>query len=405
MQSDYPKLLYVGDVPVERTLYGAAQLYRLLSLYPPGDLLIVEANSSRSKPQRRLPVVRYGTFPLGKTRILTSRFHTLYGSWVLSRIRSRWSEIERVIRPFVPDAVLTVTHGYSWLVAAEYALRKHLPLHLILHDDWPAHGLVLPGLRNIAHRLLQEFYQHANSRLCISPLMAEIYQREFSSPATVLFPCAEPDASAYESAPQRLSINRPGLVVGYGGTLNSRGQLRALLAVAEALAQVRGKLVIYGPNNRQHWAALSLDRPSIELKGLITSEAMIGAFRETVNVLVVPLSFDQRDRRQNLLSFPSKLADYTAAGLPLLIIAPAESGVARWAVSEGGFAEIVTEPDTASISAALNRLAASPEHRLRLATRALQIHQEFFTPANAWTTFCKALEPDRELIAPPRSLY
>jgi len=277
-----------------------------------------------------------------------------------------------------------------------------LPLHLVLHDDWPGRGLVLSGFRKAARRVLEGYYQRANSRLCVSPLMAKRYQREFSSPATVLLPCSEPDAIAFDEPPGRLSQNRPGLVVGYGGTLNGEGQLQALLLVAEALAQYGGKLVLYGPMDRRHLARLGLDRPNIQLNGLVSSKTMIRAFRDTVDALLVPLSFRERDQSQNLLSFPSKLADYTAAGLPLVIFAPSAAGVVQWAASVGGFAEIVTEPDSTSVSAALNRLASSPEYRIKLATAALHIQQEYFAHARAWTSFCAALESVNELVTAPR---
>src|SRR5262249_51608739 len=149
--------------------------------------------------------------------------------------------------------------------------------------------------------------------------------------------------------PARLSHNRPALAIGYGGTLNGEGQRQALLLVGQALAQCGGKLILYGPITRQQVAAVGLDRPNIELKGLVSSKTLISAFRETVDALLVPLSFRERDQRQNLLSFPSKLADYTAAGLPLLIFAPPAAGIVQWAESIARFAEIVTEPDSTSV--------------------------------------------------------
>src|SRR5262245_42575319 len=180
-----PKLLYLGDVPVESTVYGSALLYRLLINYPPGDLMVLEANPWRSQFHHRLPATRYRTFPLGNARLLNSRLHKLYGSWLLSGVRSKWNCIDSLVKPFAPQAVVTVTHGFSWLAAAEFAFRKGLPLHLILHDDWPGPDLVMHHLRRRAQRLLCNIFRAAASRLCISPAMAEVYLNEFSAPATV----------------------------------------------------------------------------------------------------------------------------------------------------------------------------------------------------------------------------
>ena len=39
-----PRLLYVGDVPVEASYHGSALIYRLLQRYPVERLRIVEGN-------------------------------------------------------------------------------------------------------------------------------------------------------------------------------------------------------------------------------------------------------------------------------------------------------------------------------------------------------------------------
>ena len=64
------------------------------------------------------------------------------------------------------------------------------------------------------------------------------------------------------------------------------------------------------------------------------------------------------------ISFPSKLTDYTATGLPLLIHAPAYSSAVRWARAEHDVAEIVDEPGEAPLRAAID----APARRRRSAS-------------------------------------
>jgi hypothetical protein len=391
-RSVLPKLLYLGDVPVESTVYGAALLFRLLTQYPHGDLLVLEANSCRSRLDRRLTAIRYGAFPLGNSGLLNSRLHTLYGSWLFSLLRSKWRCIAPLLRPFIPEAVITVTHGYSWVAAAEYADRKKLPLHLLLHDDWPGQGMVVRPLRRRAHRLLGYYYQRAASRLCISPAMAKVYQEEFSTSGTVLYPCSGPDAEKWSGPPAAVLRNVSHPVIGFGGTVSGWGQARALRAVAKALAECGGRLLIYGPLSQDRSRALRLDLPNIELRGLVDPITMLHSFRETADALLIPQSFLERDRRQTIMSFPSKIADYTAAALPLLIVAPEYSSLVQWARSTEAMAEIVTHEEVPDLRVAIERLMASPQYRLRLATRALEVHRQYFSHANAWRTFCQALQ-------------
>src|SRR5579859_1053093 len=344
-----PRLLYLGDVPVESTVYGAALLYRLLESYPPDDLVVLEANPWRSKPQHRLPAVRYGTFPLGNARLLNSRFQKLYSLFLVATARRKWRYLPPLLTPFVPEAVLTVTHGLSWIAAAEYACQKAIPLHLILHDDWPSPGLLPGPIAKHAGRVFLDYYRRATSRLCISPVMAEVYQNECFEPAAVLYPCAGTNAPILRDPPERLWRNPSQPVLAYGGTVSNPGQAQVLGQVAAVLAGFGGRLLIYGPLTHEQAHAWHLDQPNVELKGFIPSSAMVQAFRENADALLIPVSFRPQDRRQALMSFPSKLADYTRAALPLLIVAPQYSSLVKWAGDAVFIEEMVTTESIAPL--------------------------------------------------------
>ena len=76
----FPRLLYVGDVPVEASYHGSALLHRLLSDYPHDRLTIIET-ATESDPDRRLPTVNYISHPIGKARWLNTRFHPYVVTW------------------------------------------------------------------------------------------------------------------------------------------------------------------------------------------------------------------------------------------------------------------------------------------------------------------------------------
>jgi glycosyltransferase involved in cell wall biosynthesis len=391
LPAPYSKLLYLGDVPVESTVYGAVLLHRLLAAYPPADLVVLEANAWKSRLDRRLTAIRYETFPMGNSRLLNSRLRALYGSWLLLRMRSKWKCVDSLLQPFSPQAVVTVTNGYSWLAAAEYALLKKLPLHLILHDDWPGRDLVISPLRGRAQRLLAHYYRAAASRLCISPAMAQVYRNEFSAPATVLYPCSANVAEAYREPPEAILRELTHPIIAFGGTVSGAGQAQALRVVAEALVSCGGRLLLYGPMTRERSRALGLDLPNIELQGMLSSAAMMRSFRERADVLLLPQSFLERDRRQSVMSFPSKIADYTAVGLPLLIVAPQFSSLVQWCSHIYGLAEIVTEQQPGAVQSAIQKLMSSPHDRQRLAVRALEVHRNYFSHATVWAQFSDAL--------------
>ena len=60
-----PRLLYIGDVPVESSYHGSALLFRLLQGWPSERLRVIEANLLRSLPERRLPGIQYEELQVG----------------------------------------------------------------------------------------------------------------------------------------------------------------------------------------------------------------------------------------------------------------------------------------------------------------------------------------------------
>ena len=83
-----------------------------------------------------MPGVRYEELQVGNQRLLHTRFARWYGTWLM-RTAGGVGQVPRLLRDFRPEAVLTVTHGFSWLTAARFAAQHELPLHLICHDDLP----------------------------------------------------------------------------------------------------------------------------------------------------------------------------------------------------------------------------------------------------------------------------
>jgi len=89
------------------------------------------------------------------------------------------------------------------------------------------------------------------------------------------------------------------------------------------------------------------------------------------------------------MAFPSKLADYTVTGVPLLIYGPSYCSAVAWARENAGVAEVVeTEPD---LTSAIKRLATNPDHRLALGQRALDTGREYFTHARVQQRFYQSL--------------
>lgn len=380
-----PQLLYLGDVPIEASYHGSALLYRLLQGYPPDRLRIIEGNLFPSRIDRRLPHVRYQSLDIGRSRLLNSRLHEWYSSWLAARSGGKTRHVPGLLDGFEPDAVLTVAHGYSWVTATRFSAARNIPLHLICHDDWPS--VVPPALKDRADGELGQAYRQAASRFCTSPFMVSEYQRRYGATGTVLYPSRGPDAPDFSGPPERLRREGGAPTFAFAGTINSPGYARLLRQLADGLDTVEGQLLVFGPVTPGQAAAAGLDHPRIRICGLLSSSDLMARLRHEADALFVPMSFAPEDRINMQMGFPSKLTDYTAIALPLLICGPPYCSVVRWSEANPGVAETVASDESRPLVDAVARLARDPDHRWRLAETAKRVGDHMFSASHAQSVF------------------
>ena len=383
-----PRLLYVGDVPVEASYHGSALLHRLLSDYPVDRLMVLET-AQPSEPGRRLAQVKYTSHPIGKQRWLNTRFHPYAMAWFSRAGKQAGPKISQSINGFEFEAVFTVAHGFGWLAAAEIAKQRRLPLHFVVHDDWPRVADVAPSFRNWIDEQFGNIYRQARSRLCVSPAMSRFYEERYGPPGTVVYPSRAADAIEFAGPPARLGSNDRQFTIAFAGTINSRGYIDALKTLQNALQPVNGRLLIFGPLAEDDAQQIGLNDPNTKIGGLLSSEQLLTRLREEADALFVPMSFADCDRDNMEMAFPSKLADYTATSLPLLIYGPAYCSAVRWARDNPGAAEVVE--NESGLGDAVMSLAQQPEHRLALGTRALEAGREYFSHARVQQVFHQLL--------------
>src|SRR5262249_39675777 len=390
MISILPRLSYLGEVPVECSYHGSALLWRLLENYPPRNLLIVEG-IHRSSVERRLPGVRYIHPPTpGIGRMLSTRY-ALHVSEVLYRaIPILAASIVPSVAYHRPEAIITVCHGVFWLVAARVSNILKLPLHVIVHDHVPETLLASERTRT---RLVREFgriYSAAASRLCVSEAMATEYELTFGVAGQVLYPCRARSPLKQPLRAVRCCATSRGLTGVFAGTVAGPDCGDALAALARQLAHVGGKLVIYGLINRADAALLGLDLPNVEFPGLVPASVLRERCQKEADFLYVPMSFSENISVNMRLSFPSKLADYTEIGLPLLIRGPKYCSAVQWARKHPGVAEVVDTENEKELLQAVKRLS-DPRARVTLAHEASQVGDLYFSHARAESMLFGAL--------------
>ncbi len=395
--SELPRLLYLADVPVESSYHGSALLYRLLQDYPVDRLLVIEPSAGRSQFSRRLPDARYEQVSIRGARLIRTRLAALYSSvqFICSSVGMK--KIDALLGSFQPEAVLTVAHACLWRTAAAFANRRQLPLHLICHDEITQMVPHLPALKGWVEQAFGDVYRASASRFCVSPYMRDDYRARFGVDAQVLYPSRAADVPKYQVPPDHLASLPHGLRVAFAGTINSPGHARLLQDLASCLQSLGGKLLLYGPITEEISRQVGLALPNVELRGLLPSNVLIQTLRTEANLLYVPMSFEPQDRLAMKTNFPSKLADYTAVGLPLLVQGPSDSSAAMWALENPGVAEVVTESSGEALAQSLTKFAGDSARRLALGAKSLEVGHRFFAHDRARQMFQGGLRQGAKL--------
>lgn len=389
-----PRLLYVGDVPVESTIAGAALLYRLFDGYPADRLTICQSDLAVVRsPERRLPGVVYHQFAMGSTRLLYSRVSGYYGLVMLARAEFGAGALAAQLGG-APAAVVTVAHAFSWLRAAKLARLYRVPLHLIVHDDClSTMGLAAP-LRGLANARFGQVYRSAASRFCVSPTMGDEYAQRYGVTSRVLYPSRARNAVAYELPPSRDPGPDAPFTVAFAGSLMV-SHLAAVQVLAQTLESIGGRLEIHGASLTPEVQG-RLASSVVSFHPFLPWHELSARLRERADLLFLPMSFEAADTQNMTLCFPTKLADYTALGVPILVAGPTYCAAVRWARDNRGVAEVAVDI-TQELPRAVTRLAGDATRRRNLAVEALRVGRAFFGHAQAqerlWDTITRHTVP------------
>jgi hypothetical protein len=382
-----PKLLYIGDVPVEASFHGSILLYRLLQEYPPDRLFIIERGQA-SLPGRRLPGVKYGFIPRKTLHPQMTRFELLTAGI------GEAGELTRVLKEAGADGVdgiLTVAHGTGWMSAYRLANRLRLPLHVICHDDHVRSISRWPVLRQWGEFSFSRMYAAAKSRFCVCHGMEQEYYRRYGKKGTVLYPNRDKNPPAAVAPPDRLRSETKQITAAYAGSLHMVECENALITLGRILGKCGGRLIVYGNYPDSVLSADKIGDAPIEVRRPLSSSELIKELRETADFLFVPLPFSPSDSIFVRTSFPSKLTDYTCVGIPMLFYAPEDSSLMQWAAQSGEAALCITSNSPVEMESAVNRLLLEPTLRWQLAQRSIEAGAKDFNYENAKNTFFKGL--------------
>lgn len=396
----YPRVLFISTEPPQDSGAGAMLFRRLFANYPAGQLRVV-TNARLAPPSERLacPYVR---IPLAADRLLRTRWWPyraiLRAMGASDLVRGR--RIDDAIRGFEPDVVVALMQD-SWLfdIAARFARRRRLPLVLFVHDLPHVFEPVPPLLQRLQRARDARVYRQAARRYCVSAPMADYFRQRFGVSGDVMMPPSgryvEPQA--IEATDQLKSP--PRLTIGYAGGLHY-GYGEQLLAMLPILRAEGARVELFGAEPAGIVAPLKLATDVFHINGRLSAATAWQLLRDRCDVVLQPyLNPPGPHAQQYATHFPSKLGDYLALGVPLLVTGPSNATGVDWCLRHPGCALVVTEPATSALQTAVGRLKNDSALRRELALGALAAASAFdlvSTSAQFYTDLCDVVGRHRD---------
>jgi glycosyltransferase involved in cell wall biosynthesis len=272
-----------------------------------------------------------------------------------------------------PAIVLSVMQTSMYYRAA-YAAARHLglPFGLIIHDDPEEIEVLrrwgLPTMRRLNGRI----YRNADVRFCVSPQLRDLLAARYGASADVLYP----NRSA-SLAPRPVEWNRSlrgeRLTIGYAGTMNY-GYAARLKELAPIFYAADVTLRIYSLQQREFLAA-----PGVEYAGASEQPDIVWErVKAECDAVILPYCRPQDGHQQLYRThFPSKLPEYLALGMPVIVTGPSYATGVQWAAKNPDACIRVDLDEDAKWADLLSQLAADAVLRSTLALRALDAARRF----------------------------
>ncbi len=252
-------------------------------------------------------------------------------------------------------AVLSTRHAIIFAEELKKEFNKPFIIHIL--DDWPAaigNNAIFKNYWN--KKINKEFKQLINTvskRVAISEAMAKEFELRFSGKWDYFHnPIDINQWLPYQK--KKISTHSDFIKIAYFGRIG-RANEEALLRFLDAIVEL----------NKIHSVFIQIDiysssilpKEYLELNFVkchsFINHSEIPQAISSYDFLIIPLSFKEEDFIFSRLSIPTKLSEYLISGVPVIIIAPRETAVSKFAI-ETNSAFLINTLVTSEITALLS---------------------------------------------------
>lgn len=386
MTTSLPRLLLISNEPVARGLRGNSEaLVRLFDRYPADLLMIAQTQGKLPPVEKRLPCLGYHLLTVPWDRLTSTRLNNAAQVAKVAAFGHGCRQWRAAARALAPDAIVALCQNNGWLLASRLARDLDVPLHLIVHDGPQHFQLYRPMIGPFMKRSFRAACRQASSRWSICAELDAHLTEMTGVPGQVMLPLRAADDVILPPAPE--TSERKDAIY-FGGT-NSPSVLTQLQALGKTMTASGGRLQVFGGVSPLIQSLSDWKNRSFDFGGSFPDRnVFLELCRQRAAFLFLPFPFGETNME---FSFPSKLIDYTVAGLPILVQAPAASPIGKWCLANPSAVEFVDSPSEDAVRPAVSRIMSSPEHRQSLAVGALAAGARDFAHQPNWQAFQTAL--------------
>lgn len=371
------RIVYIGDHCVEFSFGGHAFLAKLLEAAGDYECVAVECGWESTPADSRLSGINYHRcrFPLDRLQG-SPRFHRIHARWVQASLPLRQRQLRRVVDLQPGDMVLTIAHEFAWLPALEAAGAAGAASTVFVHDEWVQLYGYRYGSAESGAAVFRQALSKATRVMSVSEGMQRRLRDVYATDSEVFLP------------PRRRGVVRPAQAIraegrpfrfAYCGQL-WRDYWQTLRVLAEVGLDRGWQLDIY--TNAAGQRVAGGQYANVRVHDFLPEERLVQHLAEEADAVVVALDFSDAAEPTMATMFSSKMAEYTATGLPVVIMAPPRSQMARWGKSHCCFV-VIDQLDRDYIAKEMGALADDPARCRMLGTAAADLGDVLFSPENA----------------------
>jgi hypothetical protein len=277
----------------------------------------------------------------------------------------------RMLGDFRPEVVVSIMQGTPFMCLAERTARKlGIPLVLIVHDLNEQFEKVYPWAKEALFRVNRRVYRSAARRLCVSPEMAEFLEHRYGAPGEVMYPNRSEELQP-RAAELSLALRGEGgrgqetgvseqtacgirqtanarttdsslvtrhssqasapLTLGYAGSV-AYGYGEELVKLIDVLREVGARIRMFSPKPSGILDPLNHATDVVEICGYRPALEAWKEIQATCDAVILPYSLPAGGNELLYRThFPSKLTEYLALGMPVIVSGPEWATGVRYA--------------------------------------------------------------------------